>query len=151
MTGLIQRVSRAEVWVNEKCISCIKKGILLLVGIATDDGPEDVAYLVNKTVHLRIFSDKKGNLNKSLLDVNGEILVVSQFTLLGDTRKGRRPSFTYAAPTEEAEIIYRSLIEKLKVFQIIVKEGVYGEMMEVKLTNNGPVTLIINSKEKTWK
>ena len=106
---------------------------------------------MNKTVHLRIFSDEKGNLNKSLLDVNGEILVVSQFTLLGDTRKGRRPSFTYAARAEEAEIIYRSLIEKLKAFQITVKEGVYREMMEIKLTNSGPVTLIINSKEKTWK
>jgi D-tyrosyl-tRNA(Tyr) deacylase len=146
MIGLIQRVSESEIWVGDKRISSIEKGILLLVGVAEEDEPEDITYIADKTVNLRIFGDEKGHLNRSLLDVMGEILVVSQFTLLGDTRKGRRPSFTRAADPQKAEHLYRLLIKELKKYNIVVKEGKFREMMEVKLSNSGPVTLIIDSK-----
>ena len=148
MIGVIQRVSNAEVWVRGKRVSGIAGGVLLLVGIAREDGPEDVSYLVNKTVHLRIFGDEQGQLNKSLLDVNGGILVVSQFTLLGDTSKGRRPSFTDAAKPVQAKALYQRIIEKFKEYDIPVKEGVFRAIMEIKLTNQGPVTIIINTKDK---
>lgn len=148
MIGIIQRVSEASVRVDDRCISEINHGILLLVGIGRDDGQEDATYLVNKIVHLRIFSDEKGYLNKSLLDIDGEILIVSQFTLLGETRKGRRPSFSNAAPPDKAEPLYRKIIGGFKEFKIPVKEGVFRAIMDVKLTNSGPVTIIINSKDK---
>jgi D-tyrosyl-tRNA(Tyr) deacylase len=148
MIGVIQRVSEAEVVVDGESIAGINEGLLLLLGIARDDGPEDISYLVNKTVHLRIFSDNKGNLNRSVLDERGGILVVSQFTLLADTRKGRRPSFTLAAPPEKAESLYNSFIGKFKEYGVSVQEGLFGERMQVRLTNNGPVTIIINSKDK---
>jgi len=150
MIGLIQRVLKAEVWVKDEVISKIGEGILLLVGISRDDESKDISYIANKTFNLRIFSDEKGNLNRSLLDVSGEILVISQFTLLGDTTKGRRPSFTSAANSLEAEKIYRCLINEIKTYSISVKEGKFGAMMDVKLINNGPVTLILNSKDKKW-
>ena len=146
MIALIQRVSEAEIWVGGQSVASIKKGILLFVGVATDDGPEDVSHISGKTVNLRIFGDDRGHLNRSLLDVNGEILVVSQFTLLGDTKKGRRPSFTRAADPEKAEHLYRLLVTELQKYNIGVKEGKFRNMMEVKLSNSGPVTLIIDSK-----
>ncbi|MFW6139594.1 MAG: D-aminoacyl-tRNA deacylase [Spirochaetota bacterium] len=148
MIGLIQRVSEAEVWVNNKMVSGINKGLLLLVGISRDDGQEDISYIANKTVNLRVFPDHQGNLNKSLLEVEGQLLVVSQFTLLGDTRKGRRPSFTRAAGSQQAEPVYRKLIKELKNHAAAVKEGEFGALMKVKLVNDGPVTLIINSRDK---
>jgi D-tyrosyl-tRNA(Tyr) deacylase len=151
MIGVIQRVSEAAVWVNNRCISGIKNGLLVFIGIAKEDDCGDIDYLVNKTVHLRIFSDEQGNLNKSLLDVQGELLVVSQFTLLGDTRKGRRPSFSHAAPPDIAEPLYRLIIDKFRGMHVNVKEGIFRAMMEVKLNNSGPVTLIIDSKEKNRK
>ena len=151
MIGLIQRVSESEVWVGDQRISSIKQGLLLLAGVAQDDEPEDVAYIAGKTVNLRIFGDEQGHLNRSLLDVKGEILVVSQFTLLGDTRKGRRPSFTRAASPRKAEHLYRLLVTELKKYNIGVKEGKFREMMEVKLSNSGPVTLIIDSKVNKQK
>ena len=146
MIGLIQRVSEAEIWVGGGILSSIKNGILLFAGVAEGDGPEDVSYITGKTVNLRIFGDDQGQMNRSLLDVNGEILVVSQFTLLGDTKKGRRPSFTRAAGPEQAEPLYRLLLTELQKYNIGVKEGKFREMMEVKLTNSGPVTIIIDSK-----
>ena len=146
MIGLIQRVSEAEIWVGDAIISFIKNGILLFVGVSEGDTPEDVSYIAGKTVNLRIFGDEQGQMNRSLLDVNGEILAVSQFTLLGDTKKGRRPSFTRAAGPEKAEPLYRLLVAELKKYNIGVKEGKFREMMEVKLTNSGPVTIIIDSK-----
>jgi len=148
MIGVIQRVSSAEIWAEGRKVSGIREGVVLLVGIATDDGPEDAAHLVQKTVNLRIFTDDQGHLNKSLLDINGQILVVSQFTLLGDTRKGRRPSFTEAAKPEYAEPLYRLIIQKFKEQGIVVQEGVFRALMEVKLINHGPVTLILNTREK---
>jgi len=148
MIGLIQRVSRAEVWIEEECVSQIGEGILLLAGIAQGDCLADVQYIAQKTVNLRMFSDDKGNLNLSLLDTGGELLVVSQFTLLGDTRKGRRPSFTEAAGHDQAADLYNKLIDELKKYKLQVKEGKFKVMMDVRLTNSGPVTLIINSKQK---
>jgi len=147
MVGLIQRVKEAEVWVEGECISRIGEGILLLAGISRDDNMQDAVYLAHKTANLRIFSDKNGAMNLSLLDRGGEVLVVSQFTLLGDTRKGRRPSFTEAAPSAEAEVLYRALIDELKKLGIPVKEGKFQAIMDVKLINQGPVTIIINSKD----
>ncbi len=148
MIALIQRIRNAEVWIKNQCISKVGKGILLFAAVAQDDSVKDVAYVANKTVNLRIFGDEKGNLNRSLIDIGGEILVVSQFTLLGDTRKGRRPSFTRAAAQEEAEKLYRLLIDELRNYDVTVKEGRFREMMDVKLINDGPVTLIVNSKDK---
>jgi len=148
MIGLVQRVKEAEVLVDSKQISSIGTGILLLAGIAAGDEIEDIRYIAQKTVNLRIFGDESGNLNRSIVDIGGEILVVSQFTLLGDTRKGRRPSFTDAAVPEIAESLYRDLIEELKTFQVPVLEGKFGAMMDVRLINSGPVTLILNSRDK---
>jgi D-tyrosyl-tRNA(Tyr) deacylase len=148
MIGLIQRTISSEVWIDNECVSSIGIGILLLAGIASDDTEEDARWLAGKTVNLRLFGDNEGNLNHSLLDIKGEILVVSQFTLLGDTRKGRRPSFTRAAQPQAAEDLYRVLINELRSYDVVVKEGRFGAMMDVKLTNSGPVTFIINSKEK---
>jgi len=149
--GLIQRVSEASVWVSSNLVSGIGHGILLLVGIAVDDDEHDCTYIAQKTVNLRIFGDEEGNLNRSLIDVKGELLVVSQFTLLADTRKGRRPSFSGAMAPEQATGLYKRLIDEFRKLQIPVKEGVFGAMMEVKLVNSGPVTLIINSADKRRK
>lgn len=148
MIGLLQRVREADVQVNSQSISRIGSGILLLVGIAQDDTEKDIDYIVQKTVNLRIFSDTGSKFNLSLIDTGGELLVVSQFTLLGDTRKGRRPSFSGAMPPEQAKSLYNRLIGQFRQQPIIVKEGLFGAMMEVSLINDGPVSLIINSKDK---
>ncbi len=148
MIGLIQRVSQAEVWVGGRCVSKIGRGILLLVGIANDDRQNDIQYMARKSVHLRIFSDAQGQLNHSLLDIAGELLVVSQFTLLGDTRKGRRPSFSNAATPDVANQLYQKLIEEIKGYGVPVKEGVFQAKMDIRLTNEGPVTIIIDTKDK---
>ncbi len=148
MIGLVQRVKEAEVLIDGKQISSIGDGILLLVGIAAGDSRDDIRYIAQKVVNLRIFGDEKGNLNRSLIGIGGEILAVSQFTLLGDTRKGRRPSFTDAAAPEEAMSLYEGLIQELKSFHVPVLEGKFGAMMNVRLVNSGPVTLIINSRDK---
>jgi D-tyrosyl-tRNA(Tyr) deacylase len=150
MLGVIQRVSGAEVRAGGECVSRIGPGVLLLVGIRTDDGGKDAAFIADKTVNLRVFPDDEGNLNRSLLETGGEALVVSQFTLLGDTRKGRRPSFSDAAKPEQAEPLYRSLIAEISSRGVRVKEGRFRAMMEVRLVNSGPVTVIVDSKEKKW-
>jgi D-tyrosyl-tRNA(Tyr) deacylase len=150
MLGVIQRVSEAEIHVDGGLVSRIGHGILLLVGIRADDSEKDVSFMADKTANLRIFPDAEGNLNRSLLEVKGEALVVSQFTLLGDTRKGRRPSFSDAAKPEQAEPLYRSLICAVQSLGVPVKEGKFRAMMEVTLVNSGPVTVIVNSKDKKW-
>ena len=150
MIAVLQRVKEASVWISGQEISNIRKGILLLIGIAKDDTEKDIEYIANKVINLRIFNDKNDNLNLSLLDINGELLIVSQFTLLGDTRKGRRPSFSDAMPPVEAKIFYKKLIERFKKTKLVIKEGVFGAMMEVKLINDGPVTILVNSKDKKF-
>lgn len=148
MIGVLQRVSEAEVWVQGERVSRIGAGVLLLAGIDREDGRGDAEYLARKSAELRIFADERGNLNRSLQESGGSILVVSQFTLLGDTRKGRRPSFSRAAPPDQAERLYRVLVEELKRRGLPVAEGRFRAMMEVRLTNTGPVTVLVDSRNR---
>tara|TARA_Y100001968_G_scaffold316076_1_gene343434 strand:- start:731 stop:1189 length:459 start_codon:yes stop_codon:yes gene_type:complete len=147
MICLIQRVIRSEVIINENFFSKINKGILILLGIHKNDTNEDLDYIVKKTSNLRIFEDKKKNMNLSIQDINGEILIVSQFTLCAETKKGRRPSFINAAKPKEAKKLYDKAIEKFRKMNLKVETGQFGENMNVNLVNQGPVTIIINSKD----
>ena len=149
MKAVIQRVLSASVSIGGNDISVIKHGFLILLGVEKDDGPADLNYMVKKTVGLRIFKDSNNNMNLSLQDVYGEALVVSQFTLCADTRKGHRPSFINAAPSEIAERLYIQYCEKLRKENISVKTGRFGAMMEVNLKNDGPVTIILNGRKST--
>lgn len=146
MRVVIQRTIKAEVKVNNKIIGQINKGLVLLVAFKVGDTSKDIDYMVNKIINLRIFDDQKGLMNLSLKDVAGSILSISQFTLYADTRKGRRPSFTDSLSFEEAKILYQQFNNKLKSAGIKVEEGIFGDLMEVTLTNEGPVTIIIDSK-----
>jgi len=146
MLALIQRVSYASVEVNRGKISEIGKGILVFLGIEKNDTKKDSDYLVKKIVNLRIFEDSQGKMNLSVKDINGEIMVVSEFTLLGDCKKGLRPSFDKAMPPEDAEKLYRYFIESLKNCGIPIKEGLFRSFMCVSLVNEGPVTFIINTR-----
>ncbi|WP_152654728.1 D-aminoacyl-tRNA deacylase [Oceanobacillus sp. CFH 90083] len=148
MKVVLQRVKEASVTTRGEKISKIKKGFLLLVGVTHEDTDEDLKYLVNKIVHLRIFEDENDKMNLSIKDVEGSILSVSQFTLYGDTKKGRRPSFTKAAKPDKAEALYDAFNEALRVEGIETKTGKFGAMMDVQLVNDGPVTLIIDSKDR---
>jgi len=143
---VVQRVSSAAVRVDKKEVGKIGNGLLLLVGIAEKDSETDVQFVANKCSDLRIFQDEDGKMNRSVLDVGGEILAISQFTLLGDTRKGRRPSFIDAANPEKAEKYYNIFNQILINRGLHVETGVFGAMMDVELTNAGPVTLIVDSK-----
>ncbi len=145
MIALIQRVNQAEVEVNGKIISSIRRGILVFLGIEKDDGEVEADYLINKLVNLRIFEDQNGKMNLSIKEIGGEIMVVSEFTLAGDCRKGNRPSFDRAMEPEKAEILYRYFVEKLKKSDLTVKEGVFRSFMKVSLINDGPVTFIIKT------
>ena len=146
MRVVLQRVSRASVKIDGEITGEIGPGLVLLLGIAKDDGPEDVEYIVSKCVGLRIFGDDRGKMNRSLLDTGGEVLAVSQFTLFGDTRKGRRPSFDGAAPPEHAEPLYELAVKRLGEHGIRVATGRFGAYMEVSLVNDGPVTLTVESR-----
>ena len=149
MRVLIQRVLKANVKVNDVLISEIGKGLLLLVGIENADSDEDVIWLANKIVNMRIFSDLEGHMNLSLNDVQGEILVVSQFTLHANTKKGNRPSFILAARPEHAVPLYESMIRNLKILtQNKVVTGEFGADMQVELVNDGPVTIWMDSKRR---
>lgn len=143
----MQRVKEAWVKVQGEEISRIGKGLLVLLGVAQGDGEEDIAYMAHKIPNLRLFEDEKGQLNLSLKEVGGEVLVVSQFTLLGDCRKGRRPSFTEAAPADEAERLYLGLVEALRREGVEVKTGKFQAKMEVGLINDGPVTVLLDSRK----
>lgn len=147
MRAVLQRVKEAWVKVQGKEISRIGKGLLVLLGVARGDGEEDVVYMASKIPNLRLFEDEKGHLNLSLKEVRGEILLISQFTLLGDCRKGRRPSFTEAAPADEAERLYLWLVEALRREGVEVKIGKFQTKMEVGLINDGPVTLLLDSRK----
>ncbi len=147
MMVVIQRVKRASVKVRERYVAAINHGLLVLLGVHRDDSEKDVDYLLKKVPNLRIFEDKSGKMNLSLIDVEGEVIVVSQFTLLARTRKGRRPSFDDAAPPEKGRALYKMFVDGLRNQGIKVQEGVFGEHMEIELVNDGPVTIIMNSKE----
>ena len=144
MKIVLQRVKNASVSVGNASISEIGPGLLLLVGVAKGDGETQADWLAEKVAGLRIFNDEEGKMNRSVKDTGGEVLAVSQFTLLGDTRKGKRPSFLEAAPPEEAEPIFDYFCEKLRASGIrSVKTGSFGAMMDVTLTNDGPVTILL--------
>ena len=149
MKAVVQRVKKASVTVEGEIVGKIAQGIVILLGVGHDDSPKEVDYLVNKIINLRIFPHSQSvdnpRSNVSLLECQGEALVVSQFTLYGDCRKGRRPSYTAAAPPEMAEKLYQYFIEKLLQSGIKTASGVFGAMMEVQLNNFGPVTLLLES------
>lgn len=146
MRVVVQRSKAAKVTVEGKVVGRITKGLVLLVGVTHEDKEEDAAYLAEKIANLRIFEDEAEKMNLSLLDVDGEILSVSQFTLYGDCRKGRRPNFMEAAKPEYANVIYESFNAMLRDKGIHVETGRFGAMMDVELINDGPVTLIVESK-----
>jgi D-tyrosyl-tRNA(Tyr) deacylase len=144
MRAVVQRVSSAEVRVGGEVRGRIGPGLCVLVGIARGDGEEAAARLAGKVARLRVFEDEGGRFDRSLLDVGGAALVVSQFTLLADTAKGNRPSFTDAAPPEEAEPLYVRVADELRALGVAVETGVFGARMEVELVNAGPVTIVLD-------
>lgn len=148
MRGVVQRVKRASVYVDDEVISKIDKGIMLLLGIEANDDEKDLEYIVKKVSKLRIFDDEEGVMNKSLLDYDLEILVVSQFTLYGDARKGNRPSYIRSAKFDEGIILYEKFIEEMKNLGIKVSVGEYGADMDVELINDGPVTILLDSSKE---
>jgi D-aminoacyl-tRNA deacylase len=145
MRAVVQRVRLASVSVAGDVVGRIGQGMLVLLAAGEGDGPEQVRWMASKLVGLRIFSDDLGKMNLSLDQIGGEMLVVSQFTLYGDCRKGKRPSYAAAARPEEANALYRSFIEEVRSQGIPVQEGVFGAMMDVELVNDGPVTLIVDA------
>lgn len=145
MRALLQRVSRASVTVDEQVVGQIGQGLLVLLGVGQGDGEAQVKTLVEKIVYLRVFEDDEGKMNRSLLDIGGEVLVVSQFTLYADVRKGRRPSFTDAAPPAVAEPLVERFMAALAAYDLKVEGGVFGAFMEVELLNYGPVTIWLDS------
>lgn len=147
MRAVVQRVSRSKVTVGGELIGEIGRGVLVLLGVTHGDDNKDAEFLIDKIVNLRIFDDHKGKMNLSLADVGGEMLVVSQFTLYADTRRGRRPSFMEAAGGEDALRWYKYFIVKARESVKIVAHGAFGEMMDVELVNDGPVTIILESKK----
>jgi D-tyrosyl-tRNA(Tyr) deacylase len=149
MRAVIQRVDSASVFVEGELVSSIGKGLLVLLGVERGDNEKDAEYIVEKIANLRIFEDKSGKMNLSVRDIGGEVLLVSQFTLLASTRRGRRPDFTMAAPPEEAERLF-SLASSLFRSFIPTKTGIFGKKMLIHLINNGPVTIILDSREKSW-
>ena len=148
MRVVLQRVSHASVTVEEKVIGKIQRGFLLLVGVTHDDTMEDMEYLVRKIVQMRIFEDEEGKLNRSIQDIGGEILSVSQFTLYADTKKGNRPSFSKAAPGDVAIDMFEQFNGLLRDTGIPVETGQFGADMKVELLNDGPVTILLDSKNR---
>ena len=147
MIAVIQRCSRGKVTVENNNVGEIGTGIVILLGIKKSDSEIDADLLVKKIVHLRIFSDKNKKMNYSLKDINGSALVISQFTLCGNTKKGRRPSFLIAATPEKGKKLYQYFIDKMEEASIIVKSGKFGAMMNVELVNDGPVTFVLDTNE----
>jgi D-tyrosyl-tRNA(Tyr) deacylase len=146
MRCVLQRVDRVYIRVEDKCISGIEKGILVFLGVERGDRESDADYLSDKIINLRIFEDERGEMALSLLDINGEMLVVSQFTLLGDCRKGRRPSFTGAENPDRARTLYDYFIIKAREKVNHVDQGEFQAMMFIELVNNGPVTILLDSR-----
>jgi D-tyrosyl-tRNA(Tyr) deacylase len=145
MRIVLQRVARARVDVAGETVGSIGAGLLILLGVTHPDTPEDADYLASKVIQLRIFPDDAGRMNRSLLDVGGALLVVSQFTLYGDCRKGRRPGFDQAAPPEQARSLYEYFVQRVKSSNVTVQTGVFQAEMQIHLVNDGPVTFILDS------
>ncbi|MBI4267047.1 MAG: D-tyrosyl-tRNA(Tyr) deacylase [Chloroflexi bacterium] len=148
MKALIQRVCRASVCIAGKEVGSISRGLVVLLGVATGDSENDAQYLVQKIVNLRIFADDEGKFNLSALEVKGELLLVSQFTLLADARKGRRPSFTGAAPPDQAERLFEYFTQQARATGLKVATGRFQEHMLVEIHNDGPVTILLDSRDK---
>ncbi len=148
MKALVQRVSKASVSVNDDVVGKIGPGLVVLLGVAQDDSREDAHYLAHKVANLRIFAHEASRFAHSALETGGEILVISQFTLLGDSRKGRRPSFIEAAPPELAEELYGFFVEEVRATGLKVETGLFQEHMMVEIHNDGPVTLLVESKTR---
>jgi D-tyrosyl-tRNA(Tyr) deacylase len=146
MRAVVQRVSEAAVRVDDTVCGRIGAGLLVYLGVGDQDTPQDLDYLADKITHLRIFPDPRGKMNLSALDTGAEILVISQFTLYGDTRKGRRPSYSHAAAPEQAEQYYLDLVDKLRVRGFKVETGRFAALMDVVYTNHGPVTILMDSR-----
>ncbi len=146
MRAIVQRVSRAAVIVGGKTAGEIGRGLLVYLGVGVDDVEKDAAYLAEKIRHLRIFRDDEGKLNRDVVQVGGGILVVSNFTLMADVRKGRRPAFTPAAAPEEADRLYVAFCEFLRGLQVEVQTGVFGAMMSVESANDGPINILLDSR-----
>lgn len=147
MRAVVQRVKNAKVEVNDNEIGAIDSGLLVFLGIGNDDNMDDIDYLIDKIVNLRIFEDKEDKMNLSAVDLGKDIMVISQFTLYGDCRKGRRPSFFDAAPPDKAERLYDVFIDKINNYDLNIETGEFKAMMDVDLVNDGPVTLLIDSKK----
>ena len=149
MKALLQRVTEASVSVGGEVVGRIGRGLVIFVGVANGDTEKDAQYLAQKTVNLRIFSDEAGRFNLSALDIEGELLLVSQFTLIADTRKGRRPSFVEAAPPAQAEQLFEQFVEQARATGLKVETGRFQQYMQVEIHNDGPVTILLDSREKS--
>ncbi|MCD6449795.1 MAG: D-tyrosyl-tRNA(Tyr) deacylase [Thermotogaceae bacterium] len=149
MRAVVQRVKEAKVEVEGKIVAKINKGLLVLLGVGKDDTEDDIKWMANKIMGLRIFEDENNKMNLSILDIDGELLVVSQFTLYGDVRRGKRPSFTNAASSEKGEDFYEKFVEYIRKTynNVKIETGIFGAMMNVHLINWGPVTILIDSKK----
>lgn len=147
MRVVIQRVKEAHVDVAGETVGSIQTGLVVLVGVTSADMPKDADYLAEKIVHLRIFPDAVGRMNRSVVEAGGALLVISQFTLYGDCRKGRRPSFDEAAPVEQAHTLYEYFVERLRISSTMVETGIFQAEMEVHLVNDGPVTFVLDSNK----
>lgn len=147
MRAVVQRVTAARVEVEGNTVGEIGAGLLVLLGVARDDTKEDADLLAEKTITLRIFDDDEGKMNRSLVDTEGEMLVISQFTLYGDVRRGRRPSYSHAAEPEKANQLYEYFVERVRGLGVQVETGMFRAMMQVSLTNDGPVTILLDSRK----
>ena len=145
MRAVVQRVSRAQVTVNGEIVGKIGLGLLVLLGVGRDDGEADATYLAEKIAGLRVFEDAQGKMNRSVQEVGGSVLAVSQFTLYGDVRRGKRPSFDAAAPPEKARQLYEFFVEQIRAAGLPCETGRFQEMMKVELVNEGPVTILLDS------
>ena len=148
MRSVVQRVKRASVTVNGQTVGQITAGLLVLLAVGQGDSVNDLTWMVDKLVGLRIFEDEEGKMNRSILDMGGELLVVSQFTLYGDCRKGKRPSFSSAAPPEQAKEMFEKSVEAIRSYGLKVETGVFQAEMDVELINDGPVTILLDSERK---
>ena len=146
MRAVVQRVRRASVTVDRRLASSVGQGLLVLLGVGCEDTDDDVAYVASKVRDLRLFADRAGKMNLSVAEVGGAVLVVSQFTLLGDCRRGRRPSYTEAASPERASTLYEAVVERLRQDGLPVQTGEFRAMMDVELVNDGPVTVLLDSR-----